>query len=166
MKWPRWKCFVQTHFLSVTIFGLMWSSSVTFKHKMNWIPLRVLGREEPLIAVLNSPWRWSISILNETRSIHLPEGHFLWSFRQSKKSPIPVKVFDCYSIMRFVNYTVYLLLSVEDDAAEGDNKVTINSLVNAIGKPPYNISPQDASFGVLNYRTRCWSWMVTARKGR
>ena len=28
----RWKCFVQTH-LFVTIYGLVWSSSVTFKHK-------------------------------------------------------------------------------------------------------------------------------------
>ena len=30
----QWKCFVQTHLLFVTIYGLMWSSSVTFKHKM------------------------------------------------------------------------------------------------------------------------------------
>ena len=30
----QWKCFVQTHLLFVTIHGLVWSSSVTFKHKM------------------------------------------------------------------------------------------------------------------------------------
>ena len=27
----QWKCFVQTHLLFVTIHGLVWSSSVTFK---------------------------------------------------------------------------------------------------------------------------------------
>ena len=30
----QWKCFVQTHLVFVTIYGLVWSSSVTFKHKM------------------------------------------------------------------------------------------------------------------------------------
>ena len=30
----QWKCFVQTHLHFVAIYGLMWSSSVTFKHKM------------------------------------------------------------------------------------------------------------------------------------
>ena len=30
----KWKCFVQTHLLFVTIYGLVWSSSVTFEHKM------------------------------------------------------------------------------------------------------------------------------------
>ena len=28
----RWKCFVQTYLLFVTIYCLMWSFSVTFKH--------------------------------------------------------------------------------------------------------------------------------------
>ena len=30
----QWRCFVQTHLLFVAIHGLMWSFSVTFKHKM------------------------------------------------------------------------------------------------------------------------------------
>ena len=30
----QWKCFVHTHLLFVTIYGLVWNSSVTFKHKM------------------------------------------------------------------------------------------------------------------------------------
>ena len=34
----QWKCFAQTHFLFVAIYGLVWSSSVTFKHKMcHWL---------------------------------------------------------------------------------------------------------------------------------
>ena len=33
----QWKCFVQTHLDFVTIYGLMWSSSVTFKHKMTLV---------------------------------------------------------------------------------------------------------------------------------
>ena len=30
----QWKCLVQTRLLFVTIYGLVWSSSGTFKHKM------------------------------------------------------------------------------------------------------------------------------------
>ena len=30
----QWKYFVQTHLLLMTIYGLMWSPLVTFKHKM------------------------------------------------------------------------------------------------------------------------------------
>ena len=33
----QWKCFVQTHLHFVTTYGLMWSSSVTFKHKMTLV---------------------------------------------------------------------------------------------------------------------------------
>ena len=40
----QWKCFVQTHLLFVTIYGLMWSSLVTFKHKMMLVhPKCVIG---------------------------------------------------------------------------------------------------------------------------
>ena len=38
----QWKCFVQTHLLFVTIYGLMSSSSVTFKHKMTLAHSNVL----------------------------------------------------------------------------------------------------------------------------
>ena len=37
----QWKCFVQTHLLFVTIYGLVWSSSVTFKHKMMLVHFNV-----------------------------------------------------------------------------------------------------------------------------
>ena len=37
----QWKCFVQTHLLFVTIYGLVWSSSVTFKHKMTLVHFNV-----------------------------------------------------------------------------------------------------------------------------
>ena len=33
----QWKCFVQAHVLVVTIHGLVWSSSVTFKHEMTLV---------------------------------------------------------------------------------------------------------------------------------
>ena len=33
----QWKCFFQTHLLFVPIYGLMWSSLVTFKHKMTLV---------------------------------------------------------------------------------------------------------------------------------
>ena len=37
----QWKCFVQTQLLFVTIYGLVWSSSVTFKHKMTLVQFNV-----------------------------------------------------------------------------------------------------------------------------
>ena len=33
----QWKCFVRTHLLFVTAYGLMWSSLVTFKHNMTLV---------------------------------------------------------------------------------------------------------------------------------
>ena len=33
----QWKYFVQTHLLFVTIYDLVWSYSVTFKHKMTLV---------------------------------------------------------------------------------------------------------------------------------
>ena len=35
----QWKCFVQTHLLFVTMYGLMW----TFKHKMMLVHPNVIG---------------------------------------------------------------------------------------------------------------------------
>ena len=45
----QWKCFVPAHLLFVTIYGLMWSSSVKFKIRWLWLASQLPRPPEKLI---------------------------------------------------------------------------------------------------------------------
>ena len=74
----QWKCFVQTHLLFVTIYGLMGSSSVTFKYKMTLVDSNVsLVTSLYLVVEYNKKYEHFLT-LNNTASLR-----FVSKFRHS-----------------------------------------------------------------------------------
>ena len=55
----QWKCFVQTHLLFVTMYGLVCSSSVTFKHQMKLVHSNV-----SLVTQHHFIWYWLPEVQN------------------------------------------------------------------------------------------------------